>query len=518
MVESYTINKNAIGYKILNYEDVTPNPEYLIKSISEQGYSLETALADLIDNSISANSTKIEILINTDEEPFTLFLADNGEGMDEETLKLSMQFPSTSPDGERENIDLGRFGLGMKTASFSQTRKFTVLSRKKGREKYYGRTWDLSLLKEHGWKLWVNSDEEIETILDTYKKQSDEKFESFEDYNPNTIIVWNGLYKFQDYLEESNRQYALQTEIEETLRGHLSLVFHRFMENKSTPLQIRVNNKQLKPFNPFPISEQDFRSVEFKQRRFGDDSIKLEGFVLPSRSIDETKESVNTIWTTKYRSLTDMEGIYLYRANRIILFGGWNGLIRKVQKLQLARLRVDIGNSVDHLLHLNVAKSQVIIPHDLKEAFEKYINELKEEATKEFYNRGIKKYPVKKEKHYSLFERKASNKGTRLELNNNFPLIEGINNELSLKAQSKLKILLKMINTEINSIRQTHEDRVFLGIENENEISEDELLATVHTLLENGIEKSIIKKEILPKLGYKMDSFPIKIKKVLDDK
>jgi hypothetical protein len=502
----------------LQYEDVTPNPEYLIKSISEQGYSLETALADLIDNSISAHATKIEILINTDEEPFTLFLADNGDGMDEKTLKLSMQFPSTSPDGERENIDLGRFGLGMKTASFSQTRKFTVLSRKIGTEKYYGRTWDLGLLKEHGWKLLVNTDEEIDTILEKYKTQSSEKFESFEDYSPNTIIVWNGLYKFQDYLEESNRQYALQLEIEETLRGHLSLIFHRFMEAENNPLQIRVNNKQLKPFNPFPISEQDFRSVEFKQRRFGDDSIKLEGFVLPSRSIDETKESINTIWTTKYRSLTDMEGIYLYRANRIILFGGWNGLIRKVQKLQLARLRVDIGNSVDHLLHLNVAKSQVIIPHDLKEAFEKYINDLKSEATKEFYNRGIKKYPVKKEKHYSLFERKASNKGTRLEINDDFPLIEMINEELSLDGQSKLKMLLKMVDTEINNIRQTHEDRVFLGIEKENEISEDELLATVHALLKNGIEKSIIKKEILPKLGYKMDSFPIEIKKVLDDK
>lgn len=502
----------------MNCEDVTPNPEYLIKSISEQGYSLETALADLIDNSISANATKVEIIINTDEEPFMLFLADNGEGMDEETLKLAMQFPSASPDGRREDIDLGRFGLGMKTASFSQTRKFTVLSRKKGTRKYCGRTWDLDLLKNYGWKLWVNSDSEIDIILDEYKRQSSEKFESFKDYYPNTIIVWNGLYKFQDYLEESNRQYALQTEIEETLRGHLSLVFHRFMEEDNNPLQIRVNNKQLKPFNPFPISEQDFRSVEFKQRSFGNDSIKLEGFVLPSRSIDESKNSINTIWTTKYRSLTDMEGIYLYRANRIILFGGWNGLIRKVQKLQLARLRVDIGNSVDHLLHLNVAKSQVIIPHDLKEAFEKYINDLKSEATKEFYNRGIQKYPVKKEKHHSLFERRASNKGTRLEINDDFPLIEMINDELSSTAQSKLKILLRMINTEINSIRQTHEDKVFLGIEKENEISEDELLATVHALLEDGIEKSIIKKEILPKLGYKMDSFSIKIKKVLDDK
>ena len=100
------------------YEDVTPNPEYLIKSIAEQGYSLETALADLMDNSISAHADKIEILIKMDEEPFTLFLADNGDGMDKVSLKKNMQFPSKSPEESRNIGDLGRFGLGLKTASF----------------------------------------------------------------------------------------------------------------------------------------------------------------------------------------------------------------------------------------------------------------------------------------------------------------------------------------------------------------------------------------------------------------
>ena len=117
-------------------EDASPNPEYLIKSIAEQGYSLETSLADLMDNSISANADKVEVLINMDEEPFKLFLADNGDGMSEEELIKNMQFPSNSPENKRNSEDLGRFGLGMKTASFSQTRKFTVLSRKRGEKKY----------------------------------------------------------------------------------------------------------------------------------------------------------------------------------------------------------------------------------------------------------------------------------------------------------------------------------------------------------------------------------------------
>ncbi len=237
---------------MIEYEDVTPNPEYLIKSIAEQGYSLESALADLIDNSISANATKVEILIKTDEEPFILYLTDDGDGMDEEILKASMHFPSTSPESSRDSNDLGRFGLGMKTASFSQTRKFTVLSRKKGSIQYHARTWDLEALKDNKWQLIVNTQQEIEQIVTQYQAQSSDNLNQFENFEPNIIIVWHGLYKYEEYLEEDNRKKALKREITEVTTDHLSLVFHRFMEQKRLPLQIRVNNIQLEPFTPVP--------------------------------------------------------------------------------------------------------------------------------------------------------------------------------------------------------------------------------------------------------------------------
>ena len=498
------------------YEDVTPNPEYLVKSIAEQGYSLESALADLIDNSISANAKQVEVLVKTDREPFILYLTDNGNGMNEETLKSSMHFPSTSPDFSRNLNDLGRFGLGMKTASFSQTRKFTVLAREKGSKQYRGRTWDLEALKDNKWQVIVNTTLEIEDILNEYKTQSSDNLNQFENYEPNTIIVWHGLYKYEEYLEEENRKKALKREITEVTADHLSLVFHRFMEQKESPFQLRVNNIQLKAFNPFP--EKNLRSVEFKQKGFGSDSIKLEGFILPSKSIEDTKENINTIWTTKHRSLLDMEGIYIYRANRIILFGGWNGLIKKAPRLQLARLRVEIGNGVDHLLHLNVAKSQVIIPHELKDAFESYINDLKDEAKKEFFNRGVSKFPKKSASSESLFVRTASNKGMLLEVNKDFPILKQLNQELSLSSQAKLKVFLKMINTQISQIKQTHEDKVFFGTKEENSLSTEELLKTITSLISNGIEPSIIKKEILPNLGYKINTFPEEILKVLNDK
>jgi hypothetical protein len=445
-------------------EVADPNPEYLIKSIAEQGYSLESSLADLMDNSVSANADRIEVLIKMDQEPFTLFIADNGNGMDEDVLKASMQFPSNSPEEERNILDLGRFGLGMKTASFSQTRCFTVLSRKKGTKTYSGRTWDVNYLKQVGkWRLLVNNQEEITKLIQQYYLVSEGHLNRFENFDANTIVVWKGLYKFENYLQDDNRQSALKKQITEVTSDYLSLVFHRYMERKANPLQIRINNNIIASFNPFPTTITDFRPIEYKQKNFSTDTIKIEGFVLPSRSIDESQSL--SIWTTKNRSLMDMEGIYIYRADRLIHFGGWNGLIKKAPRLQLARLRVDIGNSVDHLLHLNVAKSQIEIPHDLTVAFEKYIDEIKTQAEREFFNRGIRKFSSNhKENSVQLFERKASNKGTLLEVNISFPLLKSLMSDLKKEQLTKLNLVIRMINTRINEIRQTHEEKEFVGI------------------------------------------------------
>ena len=501
--------------KNIQSEVADPNPEYLIKSIAEQGYSLESSLADLMDNSVSAKANKIEVLIKMEQEPFTLFIADNGNGMDEKTLKASMQFPSNSPEKERNVSDLGRFGLGMKTASFSQTRCFTVLSRKKGTQTFSGRTWDVNHLKQVGkWRLIVNTQEEITKLIQQYHSLSEGHLNSFENFEANTIVVWNGLYKFENYLEEDNRQSALKKQITEVTSDYLSLVFHRYMERKANSLQIRINNNLIAPFNPFPTTITDFRPIEFKQKHFSTDTIKIEGFVLPSRSIDESQSI--SLWTTKNRSLMDMEGIYIYRADRLIHFGGWNGLIKKAPRLQLARLRVDIGNSVDHLLHLNVAKSQIEIPHDLKVAFEKYIDELKTHAEREFFNRGIRRFSSnRKEDNVQLFERKASNKGTLLELNNSFPLLKSLTCELKKEQLTKLNLVIRMINTRINEIRQTHEEKEFVGIEEKDGLSLQDLITCVNELIQSGLSSELIKNEILPNLGFTESSLPKEVIQLL---
>ena len=502
--------------KIL-YEDAVPNPEFLIKSIAEQGYSLETSLADLMDNSISAGAKKIEVLVDFETKPICLFLADDGKGMTKNELIKNMKFPSNSPDSIRKNSDLGRFGLGLKTASFSQTRKFTVLSKKPSEKNYNGRTWDVDHLKDNGWKIIVNNEEQISDLVNRYQKLSNLLLNKYVNFVPNTIVIWEGLYKFENYLSEDNKLTALKQEITEVTTNYLSLVFHRFLEDLNNPLSIRINNSLIKAFNPFPTYEKDFRQIEPRQSKFSSDVINIEGFVLPSRAISESLNGLS-IWTTPNLGLMDMEGIYIYRADRIILYGGWNGIVKKAPRLQLARLKVEVGNSVDHLLHLNVAKSQIIIPHELRNAFEDYIEDLKGEAEREFYNRGIRKFSgTKSNKKIQLFERSFSNKGAVLEVNSEFPVLKTLNDSLNKNQKPQLNLLLKMINNRVNDIRQVFEEKDFIGIEEKDGLSIQDLELNIKNLIENGIEIKFIKENIIPHLGFKYSSLPTSIKQFLNE-
>jgi hypothetical protein len=488
-----------------NFELANPNPEFLIKSIAEQGYSLETALADLMDNSITANASRIEVLTKIDEEPFNLFLSDNGDGMSKDSLKRNMQFPSKSPQDSRESNDLGRFGLGLKTASFSQTRAFTVLSRKKGTQLFSGLTWDVKHLKDSGkWEMIINSDEEIVEILEQYNNISNDHQNSSNDFIPNTIVVWKGLYKFENFLDVKNKQDALKEEITNTTSEYLSIVFHKFMERQTNRVDIRINNTLVKPFNPFPTDNSNLRALEPLQKEFGKDIVKIQGFVLPNTSIKETKENSNP-WTPHNKSLMDMEGLYIYRVDRLILFGGWNGLIKKMPRLQLGRLKIDIGNKVDHLFHLNVAKSQINIPHDLKNSFLRAIVDLKAEAQKEYFNHGLKTF-TKKPSEYSseLFYKTATNKGVLLRINDEFPLLKSLKSSLNNKQKAELNFILKMSSNLINKVRQVDNVEITGNAEKDG-ISIDDIVKSISELLNLGLSKEQIKKDILPNLGIKVN-------------
>jgi hypothetical protein len=492
-----------------------PNPEFLIKSIAEQGYSLETAIADLIDNSITANARKIELITMQDQEPFMLCLADDGEGMTELELIKNLQFPSRSPEEIRQKGDLGRFGLGLKTASFSQTRSFTILSRKKGTKEYKSLTWDVAFLKEHGWKIIVNTPQEISELIKLHKIESTNHLSQFDDFEPNTIIFWKGLYKFENYIQVSKKQEAFKNEITQTTCEYLSIVFHRFMETKKNELRIRVNNIQLEPFNPFPIeNNSEIRILEPIQKNLSGDIIKIQGFVLPNKAIKESSDK-NNIWCSRTKSLMDMEGIYIYRSDRLILYGGWNNIIRKTPKLQLARLRVEIGNKVDHLLHLNVAKSSINIPYDLKMSFYREIVNLQTEAKKEFHNYGLNVLANRQTGQVEkLYTKVASNRGVLLIINNEFKLLKSFKESLTKEQNSILNIILKITTKLINTIRQVDDVEVSSNENNSSDIND--LKVAIIELKKLNLSVESIKTQLLQNIGIDLNNMPDEISELLN--
>ena len=501
------------------YEDASPNPEYLIKSIAEQGYSLETALADLIDNSISAEADKIEILTDvSNKECLKMFIVDNGSGMTEKELIQNLKFPSSSVEEKRKETDLGRFGLGLKTASFSQTRKFTVISRKKG-EVYNARTWDVDYLKRTGkWRIIINTDSEIDEYVKEYRSCSNNYQKQFENLEPNTIIVWHGLYKYERFIDSENRANSLIEELNKDTIEYLGIVFHRFLQRLLNPLAIRINHHLVKPFDPFTIDERtDLRTLGVYEKLFKGDVFKVEGFVLPASAIKESKQQGG--WITPNKNLMDLEGLYIYRGDRIIHFGSWNGLLKRSSNLKLARLRVDVGNLNDDLLQLNVAKSKISIPYELKLGFLKMLSKLKDEAKKEYFNHGIRNHKASTSKRNTetIFMRYATSKGAKLELNIAYPGINIFTNSLNTDQTEGFKILLRGINTQINKMRDVVEESDFIGIEEKDQLPMSSLIKYIEKLKKQKLTKSKMIQIALTDLGYTRNNLPEEIKKILEN-
>ena len=500
------------------YEDASPNPEYLIKSIAEQGYSLETALADLIDNSISALADKIEILTDvSNKECLKMFIVDNGSGMTEKELIQNLQFPSSSVEEKRKETDLGRFGLGLKTASFSQTRKFTVISRKKG-EVYNARTWDVGYLKRTGkWRIIINTGSEIDEYVKEYRSCSDNYQKQFKNLEPNTIIVWHGLYKYERFIDSENRANSLIEELNKDTIEYLGIVFHRFLQRLPNPIAIRINHHLVKPFDPFPIHERtDLRTLGVYEKLFKGDVFKVEGFVLPAAAIKESKQQGG--WITPNKNLMDLEGLYIYRGDRIIHFGSWNGLLKRSSNLKLARLRVDVGNLNDDLLQLNVAKSKISIPYELKLGFLRMLLKLKDEAKKEYFNHGIRNHKASTSKRNTetIFTRYATSKGAKLELNTAYPGINIFTNTLNTDQNQGFKILLRGINTQINKMRDVVEESDFIGIEEKDQLPMSSLIKYIEKLKKQKLTKSKMIQIALTDLGYTRNNLPEEIKKILE--
>jgi len=327
-------------------EYAVPNPKSTINSYRSFGYNLPTSIADIVDNSISANSKRIDILFNWDGSKSSISILDNGDGMSISELITAMTPGSKNPDDLREQSDLGRFGMGLKTASFSQCKRLTVISKKNLEINH--RCWDIDYInRTNKWAL-LNyvSNKELINILDQH--------------NTGTLVLWENLDRIVGDSGSDNEavKSAFYSELV-VVSNHLSLVFHKYIEQKK--IAITINGNILQAWNPFLLDL--IPKPEMGPTEPISEGVTVTYYILPhmSRISQEAyqKSGGPLGWFNQ-------QGFYIYRGDRLLVAGDWLGLEKKRDYSKLARIEVNFTNDNDFNWNLDIKKSVAYPPLELR--------------------------------------------------------------------------------------------------------------------------------------------------------
>lgn len=335
-------------------EQLIPNAPILVESTRSIGYSFESALADIIDNSLSVNATVINVEYESLPSKAYLSIIDNGDGMSQEELRSAMRYGSRSSLDVRSSIDLGRFGLGMKTASLSQCRELTVVSKKDG--KLSAAVWDLDyVIEKSDWIIKEYSDIEIDSLnipsLDELKK-----------FKTGTLVMWRKFDKLKHSSQNFNKSFIDKVDLS---RDHIALVFHRYISGEGfvSPVKIYFNRDLVHARDPFLVTHPGTQQLEDRTIRIDGVTIKVKPYILPY--ISKIKEK-HLSYIGQKEDLKKNQGFYLYRNKRLIVWGTWFGLHRQYELEKLTRIRVDIPSDLDSLWSIDIKKSNAILPDKIK--------------------------------------------------------------------------------------------------------------------------------------------------------
>jgi hypothetical protein len=355
--------------------NLPPNASVLMESTRSIGYSLESAVADIIDNSISANAKKIFIGYFPIGEPH-IYILDDGDGMDSDQLNNAMQYGSKSPYEKRNEYDLGRYGLGLKTASLSQCRELTVISKQES--KVFGRRWDLDYIKESN--QWSLIDLQSEEMIDL------PGFNELEKLKSGTLVIWRKLDKI--IIGDSTFESKFSAKLD-FVNEHLSLVFHRFLDNDSSVKNIEIysNNAKILPQDPF-LMKKSTLIMDAEIIRIENENVIVKPYLLPHLSKMTNAELEKVGGKDGLRS---NQGFYVYRNKRLLVWGTWFRMLPKHDISKLARIMIDIPNTLDHLWTLDIKKSTAIPPEDIRKNLVGIITKMAESSKRTFLTRGKKK-------------------------------------------------------------------------------------------------------------------------------
>jgi hypothetical protein len=352
--------------------DATPHAASLIQSLRDIGYSCETALADVIDNSITAGAENIEILSDTASAEPALGILDDGSGMSLGELVEAMRPGSRNPLAPRADHDLGRFGLGLKSASFSQCKRLTVVSRQNGT--LAGATWDLDeVARTNRWDI------ELHDVADEIPWAS-----RLQDNG--TLVIWRSMDRLSGGLDHdhSKRAEHVNRAIASAER-HIRLVFHRFMSEGRSPVVIRLNGRRLEPIDPFGTKFSTHQADRPDSLDLKNGSVAFQCFTLPHhKSISKADWEDMGGPEGHLRS----QGFYVYRGRRLIIAGSWLGLARQTELTKLCRIRIDIPNTMDADWKIDVKKASAQLPPAVRERMRLLVERLTQTSKRTYQRRG----------------------------------------------------------------------------------------------------------------------------------
>lgn len=346
---------------------VTPSAARLTTSLRDIGYDFASAVADLVDNSIAAGAGHIDVVIEFDGASSRVFIADDGWGMSETGLAESLRFGSRR---EYQRGELGRYGLGLKTASLSQCRALTVATRRATTYRRIStRMLDLDLI--------VRSDDWL--IVDPGRTSAVRRCEEWLADTPGTVVVWERLDRVlpENRPEGGWARRRVATLTEKTSQ-HLAMVFHRFLGDDDQQVVITVNGEKLVPWDPFAAREPGTKQLPAQRYELstenGSGHVQLRRYVLPSRERFSSPGEFDRLsgplkWNRQ-------QGLYIYRADRLVQWGGWAGVRAIDEHTKLARASLDFDTDLDAAFHINVAKMKVSLPGDLRQMLERPLHEL----------------------------------------------------------------------------------------------------------------------------------------------
>ena len=349
---------------------VEPSASRLTASLRDIGYDFVTALADIADNSVTAGATKVDLTIEFAGEDSRVVIADNGHGMTSNQLNEALRFGSRQSYGQH---DLGKFGLGLKTASLSQCRQLTVLSRASSqRRRIEARILDLD---------YVHYMDEWE-VLAPHWKELDPEVTDLLSSEPGTVIQWTNLDRILTYADKSSHWARRRLEsLTASARIYLGMVFHRYLAGTVAgrePLKMTVNGEVIQGWDPFGREETatiqlPARSIPLKIGTVTG-TVRFQPFILPPRERFSSPAAFEHL--SGPNKWNRQQGLYIYRAGRMIQHGGWCGIRTIDEHTKLARAAISFDPELDELFQVNVAKMRVTMPSELRNLLSKHIAEL----------------------------------------------------------------------------------------------------------------------------------------------